>query len=131
MMRPKINKDKKAFMKTVEVIIAVLVTFAFVISIIPETAVNRNTNPDNFLMGLENNMNFRSCVISEDSTCLDNIISTSIVGYYNYTYSIFDNYLDEPSLNLPQKEINTYSVVVSGNHSLYNPKIFKLYYWTK
>jgi hypothetical protein len=129
-MIKKIIVSKKAMMKTVEVFLATMITFAFVLVILPPRYDYKEDLSNSLLMDIEKDVLFRQCVITENSTCLSGIIRNSLYGYYNFSYIIFDDPLDEPIVSaLPDRKINTYTVIVSGNLTFYNPKIFKLYYW--
>ena len=116
-------------MKTVEVFIAAIITLTFVIIILPPKYNYRQDISNNVFNSLEKDPVFRRCVIFEDNTCLDEKIENSLFGYYNYTYDIYEQPAEEPPRTFSAEDVNTYTVVISGNRTSYNPKIFKLYYW--
>jgi hypothetical protein len=125
--------SKKAMMKTVEVFMAMMITFIFLMIILPSASRNSNNDSyDNLFRNLEFDDLFRSCVLIEDETCIDSIIERSFYGYYQYDYEILDS-ISENSIvtNLPKKQVQIYSIVISGNYTSYNPKIFRLYYWIR
>jgi hypothetical protein len=121
--------NKTAMMKTLEVFIAALITFTFVIVILPPKYDFKSDLSNSLLKNIEEDDEFRNCVISENSTCIREKVRTSLYGYYNYTYQIFDDPSDEPFIILPERKINTFSIVIAGNFTEYDPKIFKMYYW--
>lgn len=121
---------KKGMMRTVEIFLAAMITFTFVLIILPPKYDYQEDLSNSLLQNIESDEDFRQCVIEEDSACISESIKRSLFGYYNFSYVIFDDPLDEPILSgLPNRKINTFSIVVSGNESYYNPKVFKLYYW--
>ncbi len=122
--------NKKAYMKTLEVFIATMITFTFIIYIIPTDRAENNNLADSLLKNIEEDLEFRNCVIMEDTTCLNNKINISFYGAYEYDFLIFDDPLTEPDyLNTTSDKVYTYSRVFSGNYTNYNPKILKIYYW--
>ncbi|MFP4112135.1 MAG: hypothetical protein ACLFPQ_00500 [Candidatus Woesearchaeota archaeon] len=117
-------------MKTVEVFIAAIITFTFVIIILPPKYNYDSDLSNSLLDNLDRDDVFRKCVIQENTSCIEQKLSESLLGFYNYTYAVVSDPLDQGNLNLPDTKIDVYNVVISGNYTYYNPKIFKLYYWT-
>ena len=121
--------DKKGLMKTVEVFIAALITLTFVIIILPPKYSYNQDISNNVFNALEKDPVFRRCVILEDDACIDEKIENSLFGYYNFTYDMYNLPSEETPRTFSAENVNTYTVVISGNRTSYNPKIFKLYYW--
>ena len=119
--------DRKAFMKTMEVFMAVLITFTFVIVFLPRDIPNADDQTHYLLSNIEHNRDFRNCVLIENASCINATIDDVLQGRFEYTYTIFDTYEDNPTIR--QDTIRTYMWFFSGNETLYAPKIFKLYYW--
>ncbi|MBI3034399.1 hypothetical protein HYY72_04515 [Candidatus Woesearchaeota archaeon] len=119
---------KKGFLRTVEVVIAIAMTFIFLIVFIPEYA---STKPalknENALETLYKNPDFRACITSENSTCINQSLSKRLENY-DYAFNISKS-PDERSTNLPQKRIFSESAFISGNNSAYEPRIMRIYYW--
>lgn len=134
--------DKKGFMKTVEVFIAAMITFTFVLIILPPNYDYRNDLSDSLLDNIEDDEDFRRCVIEVmeqdkrcmSSDCIKKIIRNSLYGDYNYTCVLFDNPTDGPEPVFPEsladREIFSHSIVFSGNTTYHDPHVFKLFYWS-
>ncbi|MFC1697755.1 hypothetical protein ACFL1H_05455 [Nanoarchaeota archaeon] len=120
-------KMKKGWIRTVEVTIAIVIVLAFMISIVP-TPQQRSLTNFNLLQSLENNDIFRNCLIEENNTCIYNIIDERLIDSYNFNFTI-TNSTDITLPNLPDKDITSESLVISGNETYYNPLIIRLWYW--
>jgi hypothetical protein len=113
---------KKAFMKTIEVLLAATFTALFLF----ETSLD-------VLANLEKNDAFRDfatlntgCFNSTSNTDFNREIDKYVPIEYDYLACI-----DASSYTLPDKKIFIDSIVISGNLSLYRPKTVKLYHWLK
>ena len=122
--------SKKAFMKTLEVAIAVVMTFVFLTVFIPQynTAQSRLQN-EAVLSVLAKNAEFRACVISENISCINSSLSMALEKY-DYAINISKS-PNDPATSLPQKRIFSESILIAGNSTLYEPKILRIYYWAK
>jgi hypothetical protein len=101
-----------------------------VIIIIPPRYDYESDLSNSLLQNIGEDDNFRECIISEDDLCIRRELSNSIYGYYNYTYEIVYDPYKEVNVTLPDTKINMFPLFLAGNKSYYNPKIFKLYYWS-
>ncbi len=123
--------NRKAFMKTIEVGIAIVLTYLFLILITPKQVPTASRERiAETLSILQQNDDFRNCVISENGTCVDSNIRLFLQASFDYVYSVSSDPNYVPS-GLPQKRIFVDSIFISGNTTLYKPKIFKVYYWTR
>ncbi|MBI2574707.1 hypothetical protein HYV82_02370 [Candidatus Woesearchaeota archaeon] len=122
--------SRKAFMKTLEVAIAVVMTFVFLTVFIPQynTAQSRLQNED-VLSVLAKNAEFRACVISENISCINSSLSGALEKY-DYAINISKSANDRVS-GLPDKRVFSESVLIAGNSTLYEPRIVRIYYWGK
>ena len=122
---------KKAFIRTLEVLVAIVITFIFVIYIIPKNIPDQSKQEElQLLAKLSQNPDFRTCAINEDQACIKTFIDANIPKKYDYKISISKNPNDSPP-ELPLKQTFTDSLLISGTIEDYNPIIIKLYYWLK
>jgi len=125
----RIFKDKKAFVRTLEVFIAVVVTFIFINFVIPlRTATDVTASSTHILEVLEQNDDFRDCVVEYNITCINNSIDYYLPDAYSFTFNVSD----DPNIgvpDLPRKEVLVDSIFVAGNISAYTPRIVRVYYW--
>jgi hypothetical protein len=119
---------KQAFMKTVEVFIAILVTFTFVLVVLPKEVPDINDQSIFRLRNLDVDDDFRNCVLRDDSACINTTIDSVFEGRFLYDYEIYDSG-NSPLLVIDEVEVRTYSWFYAGNQTAYNPKTFKLFYW--
>ena len=124
-----LNHNKKAMMKTIEVIIAAMITFTFVLAILPSDKKYSLETTSSLLDNIENDKAFRNCILTEDNYCINQTIQKALYGYYTYDYELLDDINQESTISLPETKVSIFSIIFSGNESYYNPKIFKLYYW--
>ena len=124
---------KKAFLKTFEVLIAIVLTLIFIILLVPREDISEpRGNKIEIMNKLEKYPEFRAGVI-ENTGCFNrssgNIISDTID---NYLSSRYDYYLciDDAAENLPDKRVYVDSVFITGNITNFQHKIVRLYYWT-
>ena len=121
---------KKAYLRTIEVALAVILTFIVAYSIFPRATTPQNEADLSILPVLEQREDFRSCVISLNYSCTDVFLRNYIPSNYDFAYDITDS-IETGHAGLTAKEIYTESIYISGNINLYNPKVIKLYYWRK
>jgi hypothetical protein len=120
---------KKAFMKTLEVVIAVVLTMSVLVFAFSRVNLSSDDNLPavDVLYGLEFNDGFRSCVLSNNLSCVSDFVNNSLPLIYRKSFiiNITDdiNYIPE---GLPDKRVHVDSVIIATNS---NPKIVKLFYW--
>ncbi len=121
--------NKKAYLRTIEVVIAVLATFMFVVYVMP-TYVTGETPAESVDLLISIADNIRDC---QNISCVDSAVSSfDPVFVKRYDYII--NISSDPNAivsGLPRKDIYIDSVYIAGNISNYDPKIIKLYYWER
>ena len=122
-------KNKKAYVRTIEALAAIIITFLFIAYVVPKhsTAGVRESNIE-LLQFLEKNDDFRNCVFDEDEECASLIIEEYLDSKYDFEVSISNN-PNFVKLGLPDKEIFVDSIYIAGSNTLYKPLIVKLYYW--
>ena len=124
--------NKKAYLRTLEVVFAVLLTMSVLIYVFSRGNVGSDDVFSNIhvLENLEFNEDFRSCVNSDNITCVSTMVNSSLpLAYRNsFVVSITDdmNFIPE---NMPDKRVYADSVFIAGSVENYSPRIVKLFYW--
>ncbi len=121
---------KKAYLRTIEVTIAVILTFVIAYFIFPRATVPTEAPGLSILPVLEQSPEFRSCVTGLNYSCTEAFLRDYVPGNYDFTYDITED-PETAHAGLPTKKIYTESVYIAGDINLYSPKIIKLYYWRK
>ena len=121
---------KKAYMRTIEVAFAIILTFVVAYFVMPRSATPQEDARISILPVLEQKPEFRNCVIAPDFNCADTLLREFVPSNYDFAFDITEN-PNTPHAGLPAKSINTESAYIAGNTSLYSPKIVRLYYWRK
>lgn len=115
---------RKAYLRTLEAFIAFILAFSFLIFIV--SAKSRAAipeHPDLFVLrNFEQRDDFRSCVYTENLTCLKDMVSTSVPVAYNYDVTVNDA-THESDANL---FLDTLYVTGSTASQQY---MVRLYYW--
>ena len=120
--------NKKAYMRTLEAVIAIALTFIFLVIFIPEYTLTKSSEKNtNVLPSLYKNSGFRECVILKNTSCVNQSLSKPLAGY-TYTFNISSNPSDQAPI-LPPKRVFSESAFIAGNSSTYKPAIIRLYYW--
>ena len=123
---------KKAYLRTAEAVIAIMITFTMLTLFIHSESVAESRRvPDMVLDTLKDNQDFRTCVESRNTACINQTLADQIPDSYDFTF----NYTDDPnspvSVGLPSKRIFANSVMLTGNATNSTITIFRLFYWTK
>ncbi len=123
-----LSMNKKGFMKTVEVFIAILVTFTFILAVLPKQVPDINDQSIFRLKNIDEDDTFRNCVLRDDSACINTTLDELLEGRFLYEYEIYESG-KVSHLVVDENEVRTYSWFYAGNYTLYQPTIFKLFYW--
>ena len=128
----RLTTDKAAVFKTLEALIAIFITFLFLLVFIPQVRENtQQQTPQNALVSLRENDDFRNCVIQKNQTCLNQFAEKNLEGKYNFIISSSDNPNAAVS-GLPQKKVvYANSLYISGNTTNVTSTVVRLYFWTK
>jgi hypothetical protein len=122
---------KQAYLRTLEAIIAVFITFLFLIYISPERSISAAREENLYIMPvLAKNLAFRNCVLSQNVSCINSTIDDNLPNQYNYLF----NLSSDPNLavsGLPTKRVFADSAFVTGNSTQHKPLIVRLYYWSR
>lgn len=120
-------KNKKGFMKTLEVVIAVLITFIFVIFIIPQSELGVKDKKKAILEELHSDPSFRSCALVRNTDCIIDAINDVLPATYDFKVLITSR-PDEAIDDLPRKELYVDTFFFA---EVDQPTIVKVYYWIK
>lgn len=125
---------KKAYMKTLEAVIAMVLSFMFITFFVPIRSETEQRQPDLDMVNiLEQNMAFRTCVLSENISCLN----STFESYYPYVildYGYAINVSRDPKVSgvsLPTTNVHSESLLIAGNDTYITPKTVRIYYWLK
>ncbi len=122
---------RKAYVRTIEVLVALFITILFVAIIIPRSYPEEIRTESLEIMGtLQEDTAFRNCVMGNETSCIQTRIRQHLPGKYNYTYTISSDPLAAAG-ELPVKRVFAESAYFSANDSYYSPKIFRIYYWVR
>ena len=125
--------NKKAYMKTIEALIAVLMLIGFLIYILPSETTKQTTTElevlmDSTLDTIMYNSTYRTCSINRDQTCLEEFLNTKMDYRYNYTIQICnDTICDSPYL--PDKNIYVEDRIITSNYEYKNTTLVRLFTW--
>ncbi len=132
---------KKAFMKTVEIMLVIVITTIFMLVIIPQGSTNIIKEREPYLIYLQELPEFRNfvsnndgCFDSGESNTVDNLIRRYLPDEYYYTLCLnarmqSSNYLF--NYGTPQKEVHVDTLLFAGNYTNINIKTVRLYYWSE
>ena len=124
---------KKAYMKTIEILLVVVLTTVFLVLIIPgQESLTRSKHPS-YLINLETNDDFRNFV-TNNNACFNSTPANTATGLIERYLPLEFDYTLCTGLKIesvPQKEVFIDSIVIIGNHTHTNFKTIRLYYWTE
>ena len=134
------NLDKKAYIRTVEAIIAIIILLMVVFFLIQERpeqkpdVPNRVEGAQNFILNeLSYNETSRECIVN-NPLCENSIVFTSIVDEnipFGYNYSI--KICDTTNCVVPtpiDKNVYVSDIVIGSTIENQNPKIIRLWIWS-
>lgn len=124
-----VNKkvQKKGYLRTVEAVIAFLLTFALMLIVQTQNSAEVRFDKIAVLSALEQKDSFRACVMNDNATCAYDEIRFVLPREYSFNVTIsIDPYM---APNLPIKNIYSDHIWIAGNSTKYSPRIVRLYYW--
>ena len=116
--------NKKAYLRTLEVFIAFMMTFAFLIFIAGsrESATQPERPQLYILQNFEQRPDFRSCVYTLNTTCIEEMLDTSIPTAYGFHVTVNDGtYEREENLFID-------TLYITGDTAK-DQYVVRLYYW--
>lgn len=124
--------DKKGYMKTIEVTIAFVLSFGFLMLItVYSSPYQRSDIDEGILYNFLTNDEFRNCVVYENESCIVDMIESENLrfkGLYDYTFI----FTEDPNTIIDvdvDSEIFVESLFISGDYKNYDPKFLIFYYW--
>lgn len=123
---------KKAYLKTLEVILALVFTFAFILYILPSHDASVDEEAKKILIHLMDDDGFREQA-NNLTSCINRGDNQTINTYFDSTlYSYIEYYLCPQGMtpSLPRKKVNVESLYLTGNMTDSTQKIVKLYYFS-
>ena len=123
--------NKQGIFRTIEALIAIFITFLFLIVFIPlQRERAQPTAPTNVLASLRDNDDFRNCVIQKNEICINQSIDRNLEDSYNFKFNLSDK-PNAPAPPLPQKKIYANSMFIAGNETNSTRLIVRLYFWVR
>ena len=83
--------NKKAYTRTIEVLIAVIITMLFIYFVFPKSQTPTEQASLGILKVLENNPTFRNCAISTEYSCVKSYLKDYVPKNYEYVFDISEN----------------------------------------
>jgi len=131
-------KNKKAYLKTLEAVIAAMILLIFIGEVLPHktedttlTPLDIETMQQTILKSISSREDLRTCVLTEDIPCITDFIDSIIKQDLSYEITITDaaSSLGLPSTLSQDKAIYTKTLIISSTTTDYNPKLVRLHVW--
>ena len=123
---------KKAFLRTAEAVIAIVITFTLLtVMLRQETVTETRRPPENILYLLKEDPDFRTCVEIRNTACINQSINSQMPDNYDFTFNISEDPNAAVSAGLPSKRIFADAVLLTGNTTNSTTRIVRLFYWTR
>jgi len=122
--------SKKGFIKTVEAIIASLMLVTFIAFVIPTNFESSTQDQLGVLSKLQLEEGFRTCVINDNTTCVQTYIESKLpTDYLNkYRFMITTDNQAVPT-DLPKTKVISENIFIATDKISIKSKIVRLYYW--
>ncbi|MBT4351322.1 hypothetical protein HOD20_02215 [archaeon] len=123
---------KKSYLKTIEVVLAAIITTIFMLYIMPQFTGSENREKNLLVLkDIKTDDSFRGyvlanegCTYSNENTAINTVIENYLPYAYDYVVCINDKYQDFEGERL---FVDTY--YMSANLTVFRPKTVRLYYW--
>lgn len=123
---------KKGYLKTIEVVLAAVITSIFLLYIMPQFTGSEDQNEGfEILKEIRSDEDLRGfvltnigCYNSTESNTLNTKIQEHLPESYSYVICIDDIYSD-----FVGDRLFIDSIYIASNLSIYKPRILRLYYW--
>lgn len=117
--------NKKAFLRTVEVMIAIVLALLFLTFMLQQKVPSKDKkNLD--LSALMDDDAFRACALADNNTCMREIVQSKIPR--GYEFAVNDSIYYTPET---RSDIYTESFLISGTLASLDVKEVRVYYWVK
>ncbi len=122
---------KQGLLKTLEALIALFLTLTMLIVFIPRDSVtDQIKEPTGFLPILRENDAFRSCVVAKNTTCINRTIDDNLEDNFNFVFNLSES-ASANVVGLPDVQIFSESVFITGNATNSTNTILRVFYWNK
>ena len=130
---------KKAYIITIEAIIAIVVLYIFMTYALsrnverPKVSVPKDIalSQDTIFSQIQTNDYYRTCALQENYPCLDNMIGLSVKQGWLYNFTICHTTLCQAFILNENKDVYVKSLILSTNTTYYNTTLVTLYIWRK
>ena len=124
-------QQKSGVFRIMEALIAIFITFGFLMVFIPQQREQAQQQaPANVLATLRDNADFRTCVVLQNLTCINESLDRTVLDTYHYVF----NLSDDPTAfieGLPDKRVYSNALYIAGNTTNATQWVVRLYFWTK
>ncbi len=122
---------KQGLLKTLEALIALFLTLTMLIVFIPrDTLTEQISEPKGFLPILRENDAFRNCVVSKNTTCINQTINDNLEDNFHFVFNLSKS-ASATVTGLPDVQIFSESVFITGNATNSTNTILRVFYWNK
>ena len=131
--------NKKAYQKTMEAVIAVIILMIFIHQVVPRGLPDEAGVPsdiellqDTIFNGIKTNETLRSYALNGEVEKLNEYVGyiSRNITYSNITITNLDGNLGRVSI-AENKTVYAKSMIVGANLNIYSPKLLMLYLWRK
>lgn len=128
------RRNKKAYVKTLEAVIALVLSFLFITFFIPAGSETSQRQPSLDLVNIMGqNQVFRRCVMNYNYSCVNSTFEEyypAIIKDYDYRFNISTD-PKVSGVDLPVTDVHSESLLIAGNDTNIYPRVVRLYYWLK
>lgn len=132
--------NKRAYMRTVEAVIAIIILIIFIFTVIQKTPQPEHKIPLNvqeaqnaIIKEATINNSIRNCIITNslchNSAMMQSLFQENIPPIYNYTFKICEE--TTCLANTPFKTVYVADVFISSTYEDKKPKILRFWIWEK
>ncbi len=122
---------KDGLLKTLEALMALFLTMTMLIVFIPrESVTDQVSEPTGFLPILRENDAFRGCVVAKNTTCINQTIDDNLEDNFNFIFNLSESASAKVG-GLPDVQIFSESVFITGNATNSTNTILRVFYWNK
>ncbi|MAG15548.1 hypothetical protein CMO88_00650 [Candidatus Woesearchaeota archaeon] len=122
--------NKKGMFKTLEALIAIFMTMTVLIVFIQQGPEDQTNEPKGFLSILREDESFRSCVLTKNTTCINDTIDKNLEENFEFLFNLSESSSASVS-DLPDVQIFSEAVFLTGNVTNSTNTIVRVFYWNK
>ncbi|MBD3310207.1 hypothetical protein GF351_03230 [Candidatus Woesearchaeota archaeon] len=121
--------SKKGYVRTLEVVIAIVLTLIFLMFLVPRVSPDdRQSVKAGVLAALEQNQDFRDCALARNVSCVESMAEDVLPERYSLKVNISSDPEEQPGIDV-QGDIYSDSLFIAGSDTSYNATIVRLWYW--